>query len=143
MSLERNVSSVCRAFINQGKSCKSRGSQTAKTQETSRFLSICGVFLQFDCLLKWHSNGLLRAARQVPIGHSPVKKRQRSHIRTWLKDKSAPNFDIPAVTSGFDALVRANEGANNEGGGLADSVERAKFDAHGERATVVVVVRKD
>jgi len=57
-----------------------------------------------------------------------------------LEDERSTDINVPAVASGLDTLIGSDEGADNEGGGLANGIKRPKLEAHGE---TMVVERKD
>lgn len=50
---------------------------------------------------------------------------------TRLEDECPRDLHIPAVARGLNAPVRADEGADDERGGLAYAIEGAKLDSHG------------
>jgi len=47
-----------------------------------------------------------------------------------LEDERSTDINVPAVTSGLDTLIGSDEGADNEGGGLANGIKRPELEAH-------------
>lgn len=88
------------------------------------------------------TRGKERVSKRRPAISKAATGREKAKL-TWLKDERASYIDVPAVTSWFNALIRANERAYNEGSRLTDGVERTKLDTHGSQREMVVVERKD
>lgn len=75
---------------------------------------------------------LLWAQCEDDVGGSEGGTRWDARL-TRLKDEGARDLDISAIAGGLNALAGADEGADDESGGLAYFVKGTKFDGHGRR----------
>jgi hypothetical protein len=73
-----------------------------------------------------------RQTPQPKQRHTRVQDRrdERDSQRTRLEDECAADVDVARVADGLDALVGAQQRADDERGGLAHAVERAERDRH-------------